>query len=215
MADSGQKTGGDQLLRGIAEQAKQEAERIISEADIQAGEIVKNARRKAGLILDEAGEKCEQQAGVIRRKNAQNIEAERRRMRLKAQEELFSLALKKVRDSLSTLKGKPEYPGILKGWIVEGAIGLGQDRLSVNSSTEERPLLTGSLLKEAEKEIGEKTGRRVKIELSKEAPLMSQGVFLSSANGRLAFNNLIEARLQRYSTAVRKMIYQQIQAESK
>lgn len=213
MAESGQKEQGNSLLNGITEQAEQEAERIRSEAERQAEEIVKNARRKAEEIRQESRDKGEHQADVIRRKNSQNIEAEQRKRRLKAQEELFALALKKVRESLQNLIGQSEYSDVLRGWVVEGAVGLGQEDLLVNASAEERKLLTDQLLKQAEKKAEKETGRQVKISLSQEAPLQKQGVFLTASNGRLAFNNTIEARMQRYSTVIRKMIYRQIQTE--
>jgi len=213
MAESGQKVQEDRLLNGIAEQAEQEAERIRSEAERQADEIVKNAGRKAEEIRQESRDKGKQQAGIIRQKNSQTIEAEQRKRRLKAQEELFALALKKVRGSLQNLIGQPGYTGILQGWVVEGAVGLGQQELVVNASAEERKLLTDALLKQIEKIAENQTGQQVTISLSQEAPLQKQGVFLTTSNGRLAFNNTIEARMQRYSTMIRKMIYLQIQTE--
>ncbi|MGC9313086.1 MAG: V-type ATP synthase subunit E [Sediminispirochaetaceae bacterium] len=213
MAESGQKEQGNSLLNGITEQAEQEAERIRSEAERQAEEIVKNAQRKAEAIRQESRDKGEHQADVIRQKNSQNIEAEQRKRRLKAQEELFALALKKIRESLQNQIGRPEYSDVLRGWVVEGAVGLGQEDLLVNATAEERKLLTDTLLKQAEKKAEEETGRRVKISLSKEAPLQKQGVFLTTGSGRLAFNNTVEARMQRYSTVIRKMIYRQIQTE--
>jgi len=213
MAESGQKVQEDRLLNGIAEQAEQEAERIRSEAERQADEIVKNAGRKAEEIRQESRDKGKQQAGIIRQKNSQTIEAEQRKRRLKAQEELFALALKKVRGSLQNLIGQPGYTGILQGWVVEGAVGLGQQELVVNASAEERKLLTDALLKQIEKIAENQTGQQVTISLSQEAPLQKQGVFLTTSNGRLAFNNTIEARMQRYSTMIRKMIYRQIQTE--
>ncbi len=213
MAESGQKVQGDKLLGGIAEQAGQEAEQIRSEAERQAEEIVRNARHKAEAIRQESRDKGAHQAEVIRRKNSQNIEAEQRKRRLKAQEELFALALKKVRDSLQNLIGRPEYSDILQGWIAEGAVGLSQEAIEVNASAEERKLITEELLKQAEKQVEKETGQQVKITLSQESPLQKQGVFLTTGNGRLAFNNTIEARMQRYSTMIRKMIYRQIQTE--
>lgn len=213
MAESGQREQGNSLLNGIAEQAEQEAERIRSAAERQAEEIVENARRKAEAIRQESRDKGQHQAEVIRQKNSQSIEAEQRKRRLKAQEELFALALKKVRESLQNQIGRTEYSDVLRGWVAEGAVGLGQEELEVNASAEERKLLTDQLLQQAEKRAEKETGRQVKISMSQEAPLQKQGVFLTTGNGRLAFNNTIEARLQRYSTVIRKMIYRQIQVE--
>ena len=213
MAENKRKRQGDRLLEGINRESEQEAQRIMDEAERQAREIVENARKKADAIRQEAREKGERQAEILRKKNTQNIQAEQRKRRLKAQEELFNLAVKKIRDSLQAFIGEPEYSEILRGWIAEAAIGLGQDELIVNSSAAERKILTDSLVKKAEKDIAEQTGRQVKIRVSDDPPLQKQGVFLSTPDGRLAFNNLVEARLQRYSAGIRKMVYGRIRSE--
>jgi len=201
------------LLEGIVEQAQQESKKILADAEQQAKEIVEGARRKSDTIREEAEERLEKQVEVIRRKYRQLTETEQRRIRLQAQEEIFSMTLERVRDGLTALRKKPDYPDILKNWIVEGALGLGRDRLHVNGSEHERSLLDSKLLKECEREIAGKNGRQVGLELSPDPPTGGQGVFLSTTDGRLAFNNLVEARLQRYSAGIRRMIYRRIQSE--
>lgn len=215
MAESRQKGQDNKLLEGITQEAEQEAERIRDEAERQAREIVENARRKADEIRRDAQERGEQQGEILRQKNEQNIQAEQRKRRLKVQEDLFTLALQKIRETLQEYVDRPEYAEILKGWITEGAIGLGQDELIVNGSASEREILTDSFLKDVEKDVEEQTGRRVKISLSDSSPLQKQGVLLSTQDGRLAFNNVVEARLQRYSTSIRKMIYERIRSEER
>ena len=215
MAENRQKGQDNKLLEGIIQEAEQEAERIRDEADRQAREIVENARIKADEVRQTARERAEQQGEVLRHKNEQNIQAEQRKRRLKVQEDLFTLALQKIRDTLQEFRGRTEYADILKGWITEGAIGLGQDQLIVNGSAPERKILTDSFLRNAEKEVEKQTGRQVRISLSDGPPLQKQGVLLSTQDGRLAFNNMVEARLQRYSTSIRKMIYERIRSEER
>lgn len=213
MAKSGSDPRSERLLQGIAEQAEQEAERIVSEAELQAGEIVQGAERKRAAIIEEAQERAESQAASLLRKYDQLVETEERKARLKAQETLFTQALQKIRSRMKALQERGDYADILKAWIVEGAIGLSRDEIYVNASAKERELLSEELLKAAEQEAERQLGRPVKIHLSSENPLKDQGVFLSSQNGRLAFNNLVEARLQRYSAQLRRMIYQKIQGQ--
>ena len=200
------------LLSGISQEAEDEVRRITQETELQAQEIVEGGRRKAAAIRHEAEEKGKQQYDETLRKNEQAIEAEQRKIRLKTQEQLFNQAMRRVKEKLRGLTESPDYSSILKGWIVEAAIGLSEEQLTVNGSETEMELITDDLLRQAEAEVKSMTGRRVKIEKADAAPLQKQGIFLTAREGRLAFNNLVEARLERYSTVIRRMIYRRMQS---
>ena len=55
--------------------------------------------------------------------------------------------------------------------------------------------------------ISIKTGRQINLQLSKELPLKSQGVVLTAADGRTAFNNQIRTRMLRKEREIRMTIY--------
>ena len=211
MPEQSEQSQSASLLTGISQQAGAEVKRIKEESERQAKEIVEGGRKKAETILHEAEEKGSQQYKEILKKNAQAIEAEQRKIRLKTQEELFDKTLQQVRKKLYALRERSDYNSILKGWIVEAAIGLSEEQLTVNASKEELALITDELLREAEAEVKSVSGRSVKIERADAAPLQKQGIFLTAREGRLAFNNLVEARLERYSTIIRRMIYRRME----
>ena len=212
MPEQNEESQNASLLSGISEQAKAEVKKVSEDAERQAKEIVEGARKRAESIRQDAEEKGRKQAEGILTKNAQAIEAEQRKLRLKAQEELFNKAMRRVKEKLQALTERSDYRSILKGWIVEGAIGLSEDALKVNTSEQELKLITNDVLREAEAEVKTVTGRSVKIERTAQSPLQKQGVFLTAREGRLAFNNLAEARLERYSTVIRRMIYRRMES---
>ncbi|MCF7947650.1 MAG: hypothetical protein K9M94_03525 [Spirochaetia bacterium] len=211
MPEQSKESQNTSLLSGISEQAKAEVKKISEDGERQAKEIVEGARKKAESIREDAEEKGRKQAEGILEKNAQAIEAEQRKLRLKAQEELFNKTMGRVKEKLQALTERSDYRSILKGWIAEGAIGLSEDTLKVNASERELKLITDNVLREAEAEVKSVTGRSVKIERTDQPPLQKQGVFLTAREGRLAFNNLAEARLERFSTVIRRMIYQHME----
>lgn len=213
MTDSEKGSQSGRLLQGITEQAREESKKIVDDAERQAKEIVEGARKKADSIRKEAEARVEKQGEEIRKKYRQLTETEQRKARLSVQEQLFKDAMQKVREGLAALRGQNGYVEVLKGWIVEGALGLAQDTLRVNASKDDRALLTEGVLKDCGEEVKKQSGRSVKFELSPGTPMERQGVFLSSENGRLAYNNLVEARIQRYSMEIRRMIYRPIQSE--
>jgi V/A-type H+-transporting ATPase subunit E len=211
MPEQSEESQNASLLSGITEQAEAEVKKIAEDAERQAKEIVEGARKRAESIRQDAEENGRKQSEGILKKNAQAIGAEQRKLRLKAQEELFDKAMRRVKEKLQALTERSDYRSILKGWIAEGAIGLSEDALKVNASEQELELITDEVLREAEAEVKSVTGRSVKIERTDQPLLQKQGIFLTAREGRLAFNNLAEARLERYSTVIRRMIYQHME----
>lgn len=203
---------GDKLLEGIASEAREEAERITAEAERQAEEIVRGARNRAESILEDAEAKGEEQAKAIRAKSRQNIETEERKRRLKAEERLFSKAMGMVHRKLEELRESDEYPEVVKGWIVEAALGLGVEEAEVKAPAREGKLIDEQLLHDAEEEL-RSCGSKAELRLAEEQLSSGQGVVVAEREGRLSYNNLAEARLQRYAAEVRRMIYEQIKDE--
>ena len=89
-------------------------------------------------------------------------------------------------------------------------IGLGVEKAEVNATAEEKKIINARLLSNAEKKIGEITGNRVSIVISKAPALSSQGVVLTSVDGRIAFNNQVATRLLRKQRAIRSLIYERL-----
>jgi vacuolar-type H+-ATPase subunit E/Vma4 len=212
MKDNSNNSPVKNFLEGISGQAEQEAKEIVQEADRQALEILDGARKQAQKILQDARETGNVQGNIIKTGKLKSLESEGRRIGLKAQEELFTIAINHLKEKIGSLRKRPDYKNILEGWIVEGAQGL-ERNIMVNASGYERGLLTEEVLTSAEKEITKLTGKKYIVKLSSDPPVSSPGIFVSAENGRLVFNNLVEARMQRYSKEVRKMIYRYIQAE--
>ncbi|MFP4267405.1 MAG: V-type ATP synthase subunit E [Spirochaetaceae bacterium] len=200
----------DKLLDGIAEEAQREADTILGEAEKQAREIMKGAKEKAEKIVADAEERGLEEAETIKAGNRRAVETEQRKIRLKSEEKLFAETLEIVRSRLKELQGDEGYPDIVQGWIAEAALGLGAEKAEVNGSVEERKYLNESLLGRAEEEVDSRGGG-VKLSVSGKDPLSGQGVVLEEPDGRLFFDNRVEARLKRYAPQVRRMIYEEIQ----
>lgn len=198
------------LIKSIEEDAKQEAERIIKEAKVYVTERRKAAEGQVERIKGEAGKKAEQQIQKIEKNNESAIAVETHRITLKAREQVISSVLREVEKRLQEMIDEPEYREILLGWIVEAAVGLNATEAEVNVSVKEQKYLTESLLKEAESIVHELFLKNVRLFISKEDLLLSQGVVLTAKEGRTAFNNQLKNRLLRYGTEIRKLIQREL-----
>jgi vacuolar-type H+-ATPase subunit E/Vma4 len=199
------------LIEGIHAEAEEEAEKIRKEAERQAEEIVRGAEQKAEDIRRQAEERAEEQAESIRSAKRQEVEAETRKALLHAKEELFREAMKRLKKRVQELTGDPSYRDVMMGWVVEGALGLEAEELVLNGGARERELADEQFLRDAEEQIEQAGGGRVSLRLSEAEPLGEPGVHIASGNGRTVFNNRLSARLERYGSTLRRMIYRHIE----
>ena len=205
--------GKEQLIEGIQNDAQQEAEKVVSEAEHYADERHKATAKRIEGIIKEAEEKAADQAAQAERKIISGVESDIRRIKLRRRDRLISDALNKVRSEFEALIGQPKYRDVLKNWMVEGLIGIGAEKASVNASEKERGLLDTKLLKEAADEAGKYLGISVTLTLSEEPPLHTQGVVVTADDGKTAYNNQVQTRLLRYQSEIRKIVYEEISEE--
>jgi len=200
-------TGQSELIAGIEREMAEELDRLAKEAAKSLAERREASRRQIEGILADAERRAEEQCKVVRKEAQAQGAVETHRIALKSRDDLFRGVLAQVRTRLTSLVGSPDYREILVAWIVEAAVGLGEERATVNSSKVERPLFS-ALLPEAERKAAEIMGRRVSLSESSDPPVSGQGVVLTSATTRTAFNNQVETRLLRFHTVIQKMIYE-------
>jgi vacuolar-type H+-ATPase subunit E/Vma4 len=199
--------GKQKLIAGIKDDAEKEAEKIIKQAETSVTERKQAMERQVNSILIRARAKADEQAALIQKNTKSGIAVEIKRLNLKIMDRMVSSTIEKVKEKTAAMIGKPEYPGILLGWIVEAAIGLNVNEAYVNASLKEIEYINAELLKKAADTLFSLTGKKVMLMKSEESPLLAQGVVLCAKDGKTAFNNQVPTRLLRYQSVVRKMIY--------
>lgn len=202
--------GKHALIEGIEKDAKSEADQIIKGAEKQAEERKRYLKTQVESILKEAREKARAQSDAIKKNVLSGLEIEIKRKAMRAKDKIFSEIMGRVKERFEALVGKSEYRAILGNWIVEAMIGLGADMVDVNASKMEKHLIDEKLLAGAEKMVKELTGRTVKLGISGDPLPGSQGVVLTAADGRTAFNNQVATRLLRKQQSIRKLVYERL-----
>ena len=79
----------------------------------------------------------------------------------------------------------------------------------------ERGWLDAALLREAERRVRALGGPEVSLAPSDRPAPAEQGVLLTSADGRLAYNNQVSTRLRRSQGAIRRIIHDELFGEEK
>jgi vacuolar-type H+-ATPase subunit E/Vma4 len=196
------------LIAGILEDARIEEEKIIKDAENQVAEKRKYTEKKIESLLNDAEEKAQEQAQIIKRKMLSGVELEIKRLSMRTQDFMIQDILDRVEKKLNTLIGNEDYRSTLTDWITEAAIGLDAESADVNATERERAMIDDALLSKAAEKVRELTGKQVMLTLSDAPPLKNQGVVLTAADGRTAFNNQVKTRMQRRQRDIRRMIYE-------
>ncbi len=203
-------TGSREFLEEILVKARGEAEDLISRAQAQAEARKKAARSQETSLLKAADDQLEQEKARAEKGADQRISGEIRRKELLLRDRFMKDALVLAREKLLALSGTDEYESILADWVLEGALGLDVPEAEVNGRKREREIMTGPWLRKQEQRLEKEFGRKVKLTLSGEPPLLGAGVLVKQRGGRLVFNNQIETRLLRKQSELRKVIYREL-----
>lgn len=195
------------LISGIEADAHAEEENIIKEAEAQAAEKRKHSEKKIESLLNDAHVKAEEQAETAKKKIIAAAEREVKRSSMRVRDSVVQNIMDRVEKKLSSMTGDENYRSVLVSWITEAAIGLGAEAASINASEKERALIDNQMLSEIAGKIQMQTGKQISLILSDANPLQSQGVVLTAADGRTAFNNQVRTRMLRKQREIRTMIY--------
>jgi V/A-type H+-transporting ATPase subunit E len=130
-----------------------------------------------------------------------------KKIHLKARDELRKEIMMSIRKELQQLPGREDYPEILLSLLVEAARGTGSDEGLVYPGRKEQALIGPDMLKRVSAISG------VQLSLAEEenkaiAAIISGrlGVVVSDREGRIVFDNSMEARIRRMETELRRMI---------
>jgi vacuolar-type H+-ATPase subunit E/Vma4 len=203
------------LISGIETDARAEEEKIIKEAENQAAEKRKYSEKKVESLLDDARKKAEEQAETARKKIISGAEREVKRCSMRVRDAVMQNIMDRAEKKLSSMTGDKNYRSTLIGWLTEAAIGLDAESVQVNASETERKLIDDRLLSEVKDRIHEQTGRQVTLTLSDAQPLKHQGVILTAADGRTAFNNQVRTRMLRNKREIQTLIYNTLFVDDK
>ncbi len=195
------------LISGIETDARAEQEKIMKEAETQAAEKKKYSEKKIESLLDEARVKAQEQAEAAKKKIISTAEREVKRRSMRIRDTVMRDIMDRAEKKLGSMTGDKNYRSILTGWLTEAAVGLDAESARVNASPEELKLIDDRVLSEVGRRVRKQTGRQVELILSDEEPLKSQGVVLTAADGRTAFNNQVRTRMLRNKREIQTMIY--------
>ena len=199
--------GKAELISGIESDARIEEQEIIKEAEKRAAEKRKYSEKKIEALLNEARSEAQRQAQAVKGKILSAVDLELKRHSMSVRSALVQDVMSRVEDKLASMAGDENYRSVLINWIAEAFIGLGAEAAQINASQKERAFIDDRLLSEVKEKIHMQTNKQAQLKLSDAKPLKSQGVVLTAADGRTAFNNQVKTRMLRKQREIQMLIY--------
>lgn len=187
---------------------------IIAEAEAKATQIIADAEKEARARIDAAKDKAEHERQIERKANALRLEQVRlkgestkrnasRKAALHRMDVCYDVIMERVRDKLLSFSETEDFKRILVDWVAEAAIGLDLPKAKVSSSL--KAPVTDAMLRNAEKQVKEFTGADISLSLDTR-PTQTVGVIVSSPDGKVSYNNLVDVRLRRFDRDIKQLV---------
>lgn len=191
------------LARAIMAEARDDAEHLAVEAKEKAQAIRKRAQDQAESERKAILARAKEDADRLRSQSSATSQLKARSMELEKREKILNEVFDEVRKRLDSVKNRPDYGAI--------AMMLAREALTQLNATE------------GEVRADETTQRALKLnDLSRELNGSftfgkkleeGTGVVVSTAGGKLTYDNTLETRLSRLQGSLRSSVYKTLMGE--
>jgi vacuolar-type H+-ATPase subunit E/Vma4 len=198
-----------QIIDGILADAREEAEKVRSEAKSRVEDRRMLLSGRVQRVKDDASSEAKKRIEEINRRTDAEISRAQRRGELARRRDVLAAVQRRARERIFEMgrEGSDAYRQAMIGWIVEGALGLEGTELTVSVAAGETGLLD-ELLEEAQRTAREVGGRDVILTAAGEPHGGSPGVVVSSPDGRTLYDNRVDSRIRRHETEIRRLVYE-------
>jgi vacuolar-type H+-ATPase subunit E/Vma4 len=204
--------GKESLLEGIIAKAEADARFIRENSEQTVRQKLEQAQKEAARIKKESNDSVEKQIMQQRKTSESSLAMERHRSVLRRQERVISQVITELNRRFAEALKTKDYLRLLKEWLVEGALSLGEAELTVNGSHADLALLDDKLMKEAGSEAEAETGLKVHYTKSSDKALPDQGIIVTALNGRKLYDGRIKTHIMRYDSEIRDVVYKKLTA---
>jgi vacuolar-type H+-ATPase subunit E/Vma4 len=200
--------GTENALRdAVLEEAKGEANQILTDAESQASHIQRQIQAEINAERETILQRAQEEAEELRSHTAAVAQLEAQTLKLKRREQLLEQVFASTRQRLASAPQWPDYEQIVHNLIHEAIERLNVDEATVQADKGTQQVLDNDTLDVLEKE----TGVRLHIgELLNEGT----GVVLETPDGHRRYDNTLETRLARMQEELRAPVYHILMGET-
>jgi vacuolar-type H+-ATPase subunit E/Vma4 len=191
------------LARAIMAEARQEAERLHAEAKEKADAIRKRAQVEAEAERKAILNRAKEDADRLRSQSSATSQLKARSLQLEQREKILNEAFEEARKRLDEAKKRPDFDVIVSMLAREALTQLNATEAEVRADEMSQKALK---LDELSRELNGKFSSGKKLE-------QGTGVVVSTAGGKLYYDNTLETRLSRLQSSLRSSVYKILMGE--
>lgn len=204
------------LLEGILSEAREEASRMLEEAQKQAATKMSAAEAERKRIIAAAERRSTEQRAAILREAESSAAAEVRRIGLRGREKLINQVMHRFRERMNEFADGDGYPRIVREWIIEAVLGLECDAALIEAARRERTILTNAFLEEIQAALRQMTGREIRLSVARdEEEEENPGIIVYNEARNRAFDNRLEARIRRRRREIMRILRDALDPQEK
>ena len=198
------------LHKAILTEAQQDADELISQAEVKAKSIqqreASRANAAARLLIAAANE----EAVILRERSAARAQLDAQMLKLKRREDLLQQVFKAARTQLVLVPQQQNWSLVAHALLTEAVEELGSqsdpDGLIVHADPVTQEVMGVSALSDISK--------KYVVRLLYGSPLTGKnGILLTTHDGHRQFDNTLETRFERKKDALRAVVYRMLSCE--
>ncbi len=188
------------LSRAMLSEAKEEAEKILTDSRSKADGIRKNAEEQAQAIRAEILDRARQEADRLRGQNIATTQMKARTATLEHREKLLKKVFADALAQIPSVQKWSDYDSIALRLVREAVAQLNSDQIIIHADKTTSQYLTDQVLAEISKE------KNIHLKLGKTLEDVT-GVIAETADGHLQYDNTLETRMNRLTNSLRSPVY--------
>ncbi len=203
---SADRNGIQALETGIMAQARDEAQRILGDAESKARAIRQQAQTQAEAERKAIVQRVQDEARRAREQVIASAQLEAQSLKLQRREQLLGRVFAAARQNLAALQESPDYPEIVRHLLREAVDHLAADEVRVRADPKTQQVLEQGLLAEVEAQAG--------VHIALGEPLArGVGLVVETPDGHRRLDNTLETRLSRMQENLRAPVFHILMGE--
>ena len=203
----------NELIMRIRSDSERESEEILSKARISAEEEKKQSQKRSENLCNGIMQGAEEEAARIAANKESSLDLEIRRLKMKAEDEIVSDVIRQIRMKCEEFRKKDEYRKFLERLLIEAVIGINGGEIKLILGKWEKEICNKSFLDNIAVQLKKENGIEVNFQKVENEPNNLMGIKVCKDNGRIIYDNTLEAILYRKKELLRLIIQKNVFTE--
>jgi V/A-type H+/Na+-transporting ATPase subunit E len=203
----------NELIMRIRSDSERESEEILSKARISAEEEKKQSQKRSENLCNGIMQRAEEEVARIAANKESSLDLEIRRLKMKAEDEIVSDVIRQIRMKCEEFRKTDEYGEFLERLLIEAVIGINGGEIKLILGKWEKEICNKVFLDNIAVQLKNKNGIEVNFQKVENEPNNLMGIKVCKDNGRIIYDNTLEAILYRKKELLRLIIQKNVFTE--